>query len=383
MAVRDITVLIIGGGTGGHISPGIAIYEEMKGMGVNVLFLTGARDRRFSVGDDVAEGDLHYYGAPAFTKNIIKLPFFLIRFLAAMIKSWGIIRKHRVSAVIGMGGYVSAPCLVSAVLSKTPVFLCEQNSIPGKVTSLFEKHARRIYGTFDASRDYLKFRDRFIHAGNPMRKNIFGGTGIGEAKKAFNLSHCRKIVLVLGGSQGAMRINDLIIGLKKEFREEFKEIGFIWSTGSLAYEKYKALAHDSADEGSIYISPYIKKMGLAYRACNIAISRAGAGVMLELAAMGIPSILIPYPFSAMGHQEMNAEVFARGGASCKVSDAEAVPSRIAPMILKMLGNERVMNNMSDRALALSKKDATSAIASDIIFCISGNGQEDKSAPVQR
>ncbi len=360
------TVLIIGGGTGGHISPGIALYEAFKEKNVPVRFLSGRRDLRFSSLDDIGKSDLLLYRAPSLTKNPVKLPLFVIGFLLAVWKAARIIRKNNITAVVGMGGYVSAPALVAAVIKKAPLFLCEQNTVPGRVTKLFEKRAERILGTFEETRQYLKYGEIFLHVGNPIRKRVMVSASGDEARKAFNLGHTKTVVLAIGGSQGAVSLNELIYGLKKQYPDEFKNIGFIWSTGSYSFPRYRELMEKEMDGGSVYLSPFIDRVGLAYRACTLAISRSGAGVMMELAAMGIPSVQIPYPHAAMNHQDANADVFAGAGAAIKMSNEDAVPEKVAPVILEILNNPRTIQNMAEKARSLARVNAAEDIAAIIL-----------------
>ncbi len=365
MAVKSINVLIAGGGTGGHISPGVALYEEFRSRGMGAIFLVGKKDERFSSLEDVSAGDLIAYSAPTLTKNIFKLPFFALSFLLAVIAARRIIRKNEIRAVIGMGGYVSAPALIAARTLGVPLFLCEQNAVPGKVTASFEKHASRVYGTFIGALEYLSFKDKYVNAGNPIRKKVLGKTSIAEARRAFHLEASKKVILAIGGSQGALRINELVHGLKTGFAREFKDVGIIWSTGSYSYDKFKSMVQSDMEGGAIYMSPFIDKVGLAYAACDLAISRSGSGVMMELAAMGIPSIQIPYPFAAMDHQDKNADDFVRAGAAIKISNEDAVPEKVAPVIIGLLGNDRQLNKMKEAALRAAKPDAAAVIVEDI------------------
>ncbi|HOQ11259.1 MAG: UDP-N-acetylglucosamine--N-acetylmuramyl-(pentapeptide) pyrophosphoryl-undecaprenol N-acetylglucosamine transferase [Spirochaetes bacterium ADurb.Bin218] len=359
-------ILIVGGGTGGHISPGIALYEKMSEDGsLNPIFLTGSNDMRFASFGDIDPDRLFTYEPPALTTNILKLPLFSVKFFKAMLKAMSILRKNRIDAVVGMGGYASAPALVAAKIKKIPIFLCEQNSVPGKVTVKMEVHAVKIFATFDESRKYLMSPSKFILAGNPIRNNILVDIPKEEAKKNFHLSHCQKIILVIGGSQGALRLNELVLGLKKKYHKDFKNIGVIWSTGDFSYEEYKERAKNEIDAGSVYISPYIKKVGRAYRACDLCISRSGSGVMMELAAAGVPSILIPYPYAADNHQEKNADAFVEAGAAVKISDKEATPENVAPVLFELLNNKSKLKNMSDCARRVAKPDAAEIIVRSI------------------
>ena len=366
--MKQKRILISGGGTGGHLSPGVAIYEEMKARELRPLFCAGKTDSRFPIMDSISPRDLIYYKAPSFTKNIFMLPFFVIRFFMAVLKIAKIIRRRNIDAVLGMGGYVSAPALFAASMLKLPIFLCEQNSVPGKVTSMFEKKAKRIYGTFEVSKEYLKNKEVFINAGNPIRKHVLEYVSKEEAKKAFHLGHCGKVVLLIGGSQGALKLNRLMLDLRKKYSSEMSNVGIIWSTGTDAYDEFREKAHE-LDEGSIYLAGYINKVGLACRASDIAISRSGSGVMMELAALGVPSILIPYPFAAMDHQDKNADVFCAEGASIKISDKDALADKVAPIFLELLNNKRKLKKMSECNIAISKKNAASVIVDDILSFI--------------
>ena len=368
--LNDICVLIVAGGTGGHISPGIALYESFREAGVRTFFLSGKRDERFSSLEDIAAGSLNYYRAPSFSKSPINLALFPAGFAAAMFSARAIIKKNNVSAVIGMGGYVSAPALLTAALMKAPLFLCEQNSVPGKVTKFFEKHARKIYGTFRGATEFLKSSDKYVLAGNPIRKKVLVDTFKEDARKAFHLGHCKKVILVIGGSQGAVRINELIFGLKKEYSDELKNVGIIWSTGDFSYGKYKEKINNEIDAGSIYLSPFIDKVGLAYRAADIAISRSGAGVMMELAAMGVPSIQIPYPHAADNHQDRNADEFVQAGAAIKISNEDAVPEKVMQVLHDLMNNPRALQRMSEKALGAAMVDASMVIVKDILKNVS-------------
>jgi UDP-N-acetylglucosamine--N-acetylmuramyl-(pentapeptide) pyrophosphoryl-undecaprenol N-acetylglucosamine transferase len=174
------------------------------------------------------------------------------------------------------------------------------------------------------------------------------------------------VILVIGGSQGAVRINELIFGLKKDYPDDLKNVGIIWSTGDFSYQKYKDRVNNEIDEGSIYLSPFIDRVGLAYRAADIALSRSGAGVMMELAAMGVPSIQIPYPHAADNHQDKNADEFVQAGAALKITNEDAVPEKVMPVLHDLLNNPRALRQMSEKAIAVAMVDASETIVNDIV-----------------
>ncbi len=364
--MNQTKVLIVAGGTGGHISPGIALYESFREKNVPALLLSGKRDARFPSLVESASEDLRLYGAPPFSRNPAGLLFFPIRFALALLAARKIIVREGITAVIGMGGYVSAPALMAARLRKVPLFLCEQNSVPGKVTRFFESSARKVYGTFRGAADYLKKRDRYLRVGNPIRKKVMTDALKDEARRAFHLGHSRRVVLVIGGSQGALSINELVFNLKKNYPDELTSVGFIWSTGDLSFDDYRERIQREIEEGSIYLSPFIDRVGLAYRAADLAIARSGSGVMMELAAMGVPSIQIPYPFAADGHQEKNADEFVEAGAAIKIRNQDAVAETVMPILRDLLNNPRALRQMSEKALAAAMVDAAELIVRDVL-----------------
>ncbi len=360
------TILITGGGTGGHISPGVAIYERAMEMNnLSPLFLASFKDRRFSSLNDVEVSRLLFYSPPALTKNPFKLPFFIVKFLRAIFVAKRILKKKNVAAIVGMGGYVSAPALFAAKMKKIPIFLCEQNSVPGKVTLKFEKNAEKIFGTFPESIQFFKNESAYQCVGNPIRHRVLRKISKREARKLFHLGHCSKVILVIGGSQGALRLNELIYGLKKTYPQDFKSVGVIWSTGESLYEEFRDKIQNELGAGSIYLSPFLKDVGEAYMACDLAISRSGSGVMMELASLGIPSVLIPFPHAAADHQNKNADSFVDAGAAIKISDEYALPERAGELILGLLNDDSKLAEMSRKAKILGKANAAEDIINQI------------------
>jgi UDP-N-acetylglucosamine--N-acetylmuramyl-(pentapeptide) pyrophosphoryl-undecaprenol N-acetylglucosamine transferase len=370
----NFSVLITGGGTGGHIFPGISLYEEFREKKIKASLLLGKKDMDFSPLSEINKNDIYIYGAPSFTKNIFKMPLFVIIFLKAAFKAAMLLKRLNINSVIGMGGYISAPALAAAGFLKIPVFLCEQNSVPGKVTLLFAGKSKRIFTSFGVTKDYFKesIKSRVIHAGNPLRKVIFTKSGREEAKKFFHLSHCKKVILIIGGSQGALQINELFLEIKKMYSSELKDTGVIWITGDFSYKKIKEELDRLGTDGSVYLSPFIDEVGLAYKASNLAISRSGAGGVLEFASTGLPSVLIPYPHAADNHQEKNADVFELAGASVKIRKDETEPEKLGGIIVDILSNPNQLARMSERAKSLAKINAAKDIVDAVVKEIKGN-----------
>jgi UDP-N-acetylglucosamine--N-acetylmuramyl-(pentapeptide) pyrophosphoryl-undecaprenol N-acetylglucosamine transferase len=363
------TVLIVGGGTGGHITPGIALYEEINNMGARVLFLTSYRDKRFPLLGDVDEEDLFYYRGPSLAKNPLKFIPFLVNFFLSFLKSYRIIKKMNVRAVVGMGGYVSAPALLAGMVLKRKIFLAEQNSVPGKVTLLLEKKSAGIFTTFQETKGYLQNTNVVHCTGNPVRKRSVRPIGKSEAKKRFHVNHAKHVVLVIGGSQGALGINKSVLAVKKEHPELFKDVALVWITGSYSYDMMRDQAGQEADTGSLFLVPFIEDIAFAYRAADLAISRSGAGVMAELALAGVPSILIPFPYATQDHQSLNAQDFERQGASVIIKEDNAVGGNLAQSLMTLLSNKSLLKRMAKKAGEAAKPDAGRDMAQIIIESI--------------
>ncbi len=366
--MSNLNILIAGGGTGGHIFPGISLYEQFKGKKINAVLLVSKRDMNFSPLSGIEPKNLFYYNAPAFTRNILKMPFFLINFLITLFRAIMLLKRLNSDLVIGMGGYVSAPVLAAARLLNLPLFLCEQNTIPGKVTLLFALKAKRIFTTFNITKEYFKpeVKSKVINAGNPVRDKVFTKATREEARNYFHLKHCKKVILVIGGSQGALQINELFLGIKKIFPNELKDTGIIWITGHFSYKKYKEILNETGGNGSTYLTPFIDEIGMAYKASDLAISRSGAGGIMEFAAVGLPSILIPYPYAADDHQEKNAEVFEHAGASVRIRKDEAVPEKVGGILIDVLSNSNQLSRMADSARSMASIHAARDIVNSVL-----------------
>lgn len=366
--MNDINILIAGGGTGGHIFPGISLYEKFRERKIHASLLVGKRDMSFSPLSGVDRKDLYCYNAPSFTKNILKMPLFLLNFLITLFRSIMLLKRLNSDAVVGMGGYVSAPVLAAARLLNLPFFLCEQNTVPGKVTLFFAAKAKRIFTTFDITKDFFKAetKSKIINAGNPVRGKVFTKASREEARNYFHLRHCKKVILVIGGSQGALQINELFLGIKKLFPNELKDTGIIWITGHFSFKKYKDILNEIGGNGSTYLTPFIDEIGMAYKASDLAISRSGAGGIMEFAAVGLPSILIPYPYAADDHQEKNAEVFEHAGAAIRIPKDEITPERVGSILIDVLSNANQLSRMSESAKSVASVHAAADIIKSVL-----------------
>ncbi len=369
-----LNILIAGGGTGGHIFPGIALYEEFKKSGINAALLVGRRDLGFFPVLTIGSDNVFYYYAYQYNKNFLKLIPFFIKFIISVFKIMMLLKRQKINAVIGMGGFVSAPALASAYILKKPVFLCEQNTIPGRVNVFFAKKAKKIFTSFKITTRYFRkdMEKKILYSGNPLRELVLSRLTKNAARKSYNLVHCKKILMVIGNSPGARQINELFLEILKIFENELMDTGIIWITGNSSFEKYRDTVNDWNGGSSVFLSPFMENIGASYRASDLVLSMAGAGSIMEFAAAGLPSVLIPYPYAAGNHQEKNAEVYARAGAAVVIKKEEAVPEKAGGIIIDILNNPIQLSRMAENARSMAKINAAGDIVKNVTGELSGN-----------
>ncbi|MCF4102345.1 undecaprenyldiphospho-muramoylpentapeptide beta-N-acetylglucosaminyltransferase [Gillisia sp. M10.2A] len=357
--MKQMRVIISGGGTGGHIYPAISIADEIKRRhpDAEILFV-GAKDRMEMT--KVPEAGYHIEGlwiTGLERKLSLKNLSFPFKLIDSLWNSRKIIKKFRPDVVIGTGGFASGPLLKVANSRKIPTLIQEQNSYPGITNKLLGKEANVICTAYD---DLEKFfpADKIKKTGNPVRQDIIDiSSKREEALTLFKLDSKKKTLLVLGGSLGARRINQLMEAFKNLFEE--RNIQVIWQTGSLYYEQYKN--HDSK---LIQTTAFLKRMDLAYAAADMIISRAGASSVSELCVVGKPVLFIPSPNVAENHQAKNALAVANENAAFVLDEKDLVEKFEETMLL-ILDSEKVREDLSENIKKLALPKATSAIVDEI------------------
>ena len=299
--MKQIRFLISGGGTGGHIYPAISIANELSSrLKNNKILFVGSSDRMEmqkvpEYGYDIVGLWISGIKRKLHFSNLL-IP---LKVISSLIKSYFIIKKFKPDFVIGTGGFASGPVLYIASKLKIPTLIQEQNSFPGITNRILSKSVDHICVSYSKMEKYFP-NSKLILTGNPVRKEIYM-TKISREKSLdfFNLNHNKKTLLILGGSLGALKINEFI-----NFNlNYFKKLGLqiLWQCGNNYFEKYKSLESDI-----IKVKPYIKKMNYAYKSADYIISRAGASVISELCMVGKPVVFIPSPNVAEDHQTKNA-----------------------------------------------------------------------------
>jgi UDP-N-acetylglucosamine--N-acetylmuramyl-(pentapeptide) pyrophosphoryl-undecaprenol N-acetylglucosamine transferase len=344
---QSVRVVFAAGGTGGHVFPAIYIAEYLKKhWGANCLFI-GTHHGIENIKVPQAGFPVKYIWIRGFRRGFyLSNLLFPFRLLISMLQARRELRRFQPDLVIGTGGYVSGPVLYQAVRAKIPTAIQEQNSYPGITTRLLANKVDLIFIAYPEAQQYLKTLKPCVVAGNPVRESI-SAADENEARAFFDLKSGKTTVLAFGGSQGSYNINKAIDSLLQ--RGELDGLQVIWQTGASHFERYAEKYKNFAQE-NLRIIPFIDRMDLVYRISDFAICRAGAMTLSELAAAGLPAILIPFSHAAADHQLKNAQTFAEGGGAIIVEDKAGMEDHLAGAIRMMLESgeyARMSENMRD------------------------------------
>jgi len=335
-------VLIAGGGTGGHLFPGIAVADEMvRRFGAEVRFVgsTHGIERTAVPRAGYAVDLLSIRGVMG--EGLRGLARAAWRVPESLFAAWSILGRFRPSLVIGVGGYAAFPALAVAAIRHRPIVLLEQNAIPGLVTRLFAPFARAVCVSFAETASRIGPRARLT--GNPVRWKPRGVSAPSEG---------RLRVLVFGGSAGAHRLNEIVPGALSRLGGP---VQVLHQTGAADHEAVTRRYRELGIEATVV--PFVEDMRAAYEACDVAVCRAGATTLAELTAMGVPAILVPYPFAAADHQRTNAEALVRDGAAWLILDRELDEATLAARLEEARTDPAGLAERRRSALALGRADA--------------------------
>ncbi len=352
-----IRVAIAGGGTGGHLFPALAVAEGFQRKDPRAQFLFFGTKRGLEA--KVLRGEFPFFpltvsplmgrGIPGALAGVVALP-------AAFRESFRGLSRFSPHLVLGVGGYSSGPLLAAAILMGVPTAIQEQNLLPGATNRILGRFVTRVFLSFDESCRYFP-AGKAVVTGNPVRRAIREGLRGADrrARRAFT-------VCVLGGSQGAHRINELVIEALEGLRDIAKKLRFIHQTGASDAEwvgkAYRKKGFAAA------VAPFIEDMARAYAAAHLVISRAGATTLSELMIAGRAAVLIPYPHAARRHQEANARWMADKGAAEVLMEETLTGQRLAGAIRGYLTDRRALASMEARAKSTARPDAAERIVEE-------------------
>ena len=346
-------VLIMAGGTGGHIFPGLAVADALRARDVPVLWLDaeGGMENRIVPEHRVAMRTLHVKGLRGKgLRRRLAAPWMLAR---ALIGAWRVLREANPRSVLSMGGYVAGPGGIAAWLQRRPLLVHEQNRIAGFTNRVLARCARRVMSGFS---DAFPARARAEWTGNPVRADI--AMLPAPAERLAHRAGAPRL-LVLGGSLGARTLNlglpNALSRIPADRRPEVRH-----QCGAAHIEATRA-AYARVDVQAA-IEPFIADMAAAYAWADLVICRAGALTLAELAAAGLGAILMPFPYAVDDHQTKNAEGFVAVGAAELVQDRDFDASRFAGMLERLLRDPDKRLAMANAARALAKPDAAAVIA---------------------
>lgn len=376
--------VIVGGGTGGHIYPGIAIAEELQKKSIeNRILFIGSEDglekevvsrERFSL-KLIKSGKI----MRRFSFRLFLVPFFVAR---GFFQARDILREFKPDIVVSTGGYVSFPVVLAAATLRLPILLHEQNTIPGLTNRICQIFARRITISYNSAVRYFR-KKVTVFTGNPVRREVLAAVR-SVSRQKLALDQKRKTILIIGGSQGARKINEVAVELLDHFMSEGIQVVHVvgkrdhdWVSSRTANRIINIESEIPSIKGRkkqitiakyklYHLIPYMYNIWDGLAASDLVISRAGATVIAEITARGLPSIIIPFPYSAEGHQAHNARVLSEAGASIVIDDSKMSSGVLKEAIRSVLDDAGRSKSMSEASKKLSNPHAGERVV-DIIY----------------
>ncbi len=351
-------IVIAGGGTGGHVFPGIAVARELRRRDpARPLLWIGARagiEARLVPAEQIPLTLLPLGGVAG--KSLAVRAKSLVQAGSAFVRCTDLFRNEHPAAVLGVGGFASGPAGAAAVLARVPLLLHEQNSVPGGTNRLLARFARTIAVSFPDTAARLASQ-RVVVTGNPVRAEFFAGAGGHAPGSGFG----PLAVLVTGGSRGARSINRAVAdALPRLAAAGTGAFHFTHQTGD-ADAASLAETHRAAGFAS-EVAAFLDDMPRRMQAADLVVCRSGASAVFEVAAAGRPSVLIPFPFASGDHQTANARSLADAGAALLIPDAELSGERLAATLLSLAADRAGLARMGAAAGALAQPTAASRIA---------------------
>ena len=362
--MSELRVIISGGGTGGHIFPAVSIANAVKALrpDAKILFVG-------------ALGRMEMQRVPAAGYEIIGLPIQgfdrknLLKNFKVLYKIWKsqrmakkIIKDFRPQVAVGVGGYASGPTLNMAAAKGIPCLLQEQNSYAGVTNKLLAKKAAKICVAYEGMERFFP-AEKIMMTGNPVRQQLLDTTITHEdAVRTFGFDPTKKVVLIVGGSLGARTLNESVLQHLDQIRKS--DVQFIWQTGKF-YSAEISERLKGEDIPNLTVTDFISDMGVAYKAADLVVSRAGAGSISEFCLLGKPVILVPSPNVAEDHQTKNAMALVNKAAALYVKDAEA-DKILLPLAIDTAKDDAKLQSLHENILKMALPDSADMIAKEVI-----------------
>lgn len=353
--IKPLHILIACGGTGGHLFPGIAVAEALRARGHRAKLLIS--QKKVDADASAKYAHLDFETVPA----VAKPPTLSPRMLPFLGRTWQsirhckrILREFGAHAVIGMGGFTSLPPVVAGRQLGLRTFVHDSNARPGRANVLTSRWCTKAFLGFEAARGFFTKCPCEL-TGTPVRPEILERPGREQAAAAFDLDPTLQTVLVTGGSQGARRLNEIAAQCAATLPGNIQVLHI---AGTLDHDRVLTIARGNPRHR---VLGFCDRMAAAYAASDLVIARSGASSLTEIATVGLPSILVPFPFAADDHQSRNAEVFAGAGAARMVRESELSPELLASMITSILEDPGSLQAMARASSSLAVEHAAERV----------------------
>jgi UDP-N-acetylglucosamine--N-acetylmuramyl-(pentapeptide) pyrophosphoryl-undecaprenol N-acetylglucosamine transferase len=353
--------VIAGGGSGGHVTPAIALAEQTRSRGDAVLLLGAQRGMETRLVPEAGFELLALAAKPVYGTSILARVRSIPAMASACWLAWRALGSFRTDFVISVGGYASVPAVIAAVLRRIPIALVEPNAIPGRANRAAARHAARIFVNFERAKECFEHAgsDCVQRVGIPLRERIV---------EAFHSDTARRVpeapfrLFVTGGSQGARQLNDAMIEAAPLLRVSAIEVEIVHQTGLADRARTEAAYQDAGVKAQVI--DFESDMPARYRWADLVLCRAGAVTIAELSLAGLPALLVPYPFAADNHQEANASSFAEAGAGLILDEQPLPGKRVVAALTQLFESPVKLTEMSRHASQLASRDAASRILTD-------------------
>ncbi len=362
-----MNLLLTGGGTGGHVYPALALAEAARrgDPGCRLLFVGSAAGMEASL---VPGAEVPFAGLvvrPPRGKGPLRIAIALATGAVSLLQAFPVVARFRPDAIVATGGIAASPAVIAGWALRVPVVVLEGNAIPGRINRVLARLSRIVAVRSDAAAAHFPSR-RVVVTGLPVRREVYTATRE-EGLRAFGLDPNRRTVLVLGGSQGAARLNRAaedaasLLGHRADL-QILHQVGRGWAGDRPDPSRGGPGQTIRGGERVDYVRlPYLAHIGPAYACADLVVSRCGATALAEITACGKPAILIPYPFAAEDHQTHNAAPLAAAGAAVMIADREVSGETLAREIAALLDTPGRLGAMAARARAFGRPDAADRV----------------------
>lgn len=355
MSETKKSVVIACGGTGGHLFPGVAVAQELKARGHNVRLLISEKKVDAAASKKYGE-DLQFDTLPAIAKPrtlSLKMIPFGIKFIKTLLDCKKILESANADAVIGMGGFTSMPPVLSGKRLGAKCFIHDSNALPGKANRLTARYCDKVFlGTEDAAPYFPN--NEVVVTGTPVREEMETLPARKDAAQKLGLDPEKKTVLVMGGSQGAKKLNSIVV----EASKAMPHVQFLHITGNTDFSRVE---EELGEVENHTLIAFCSDMAAAYAVSDLCVCRSGASSLTELAYISLPSILVPYPFAADDHQTFNANAFAQHDAAILIQENSLDGGELVSQLSLILDDQEKLNSMRKATGDLAVRDSAERI----------------------